>query len=181
MDINKLKFTILQLEILRFLFNRVGASFNQKNISDNLEVSPTAVSKSLELLKNENLIKVIKDPQSQTLVIELNLDNPLVFQLKRAENLKMLYESGLPLMLDSAFPGATIILFGSFSFGEDNKNSDIDIAIIGSKQKSINLDKYEKMFSKEIILQFYDDFSNIHKNLKESLLNGIILKGSVKL
>jgi predicted nucleotidyltransferase len=93
----------------------------------------------------------------------------------------MFYESELLDYLEESFPGSTIVLFGSFAFGEDNNDSDIDIAIIGSKQKEINLEKYNKLLSKEIILQFYPDFSSIHKNLRESILNGIILKGAVRL
>lgn len=181
MDIYKLKFTRLQTEILRFLFIHTGIKFNQRNIAEKLGVSPTAVSKSLKLLEKENLIKAIKDEKSQTFQIGLNLENPHVFQIKRAENLKMLYESGLIDFLSETFSGVTLILFGSFSFGEDNNHSDIDIAIIGIKEKRLNLDQYEKLFSKQIVLQFYNDFSGIHKNLRESILNGIILKGSVRL
>ncbi len=181
MDIYKLEFTKLQQEILRFLFLNTGRDFNQKNIADNLGVSPTAVSKSMKGLQKQNLINVRKNKDSQTLEIGLNLENPRVFQLKRAENLKMLYESGLPDLLFETFPGSTIILFGSFAFGEDNKDSDIDLAIIGGRKKELDLGKFEKAFSKKINLQFYEAFSEIHKNLKESLFNGIILKGSAKL
>lgn len=181
MNIYKLKFTKLQQEILRFLFLNTGKNFNQKNIADNLHVSPTAISKSIRILQKNNLIDILKDKESQTLQIELNLENSRVFQLKRAENLKMLYESGLPDLLSESFTGSTIILFGSFAFGEDSKDSDIDIAVIGGREKEINLEKYEKLFSKKIILQFYDHFSGIHKNLRESLFNGIVLKGGVRL
>ena len=48
MDIYKLKFTKLQQEILRFLFLHTGKKVNQKNIADNLKVSPTAISKSIK-------------------------------------------------------------------------------------------------------------------------------------
>jgi predicted nucleotidyltransferase len=122
-----------------------------------------------------------RNQESQTWEIGLNLENPLVFKLKRVENLKMIYESGLVDLLGESFDGATIVLFGSFAFGEDNIHSDIDIAIIGGKEKNINLNEYEKIFSKNINLQFYVDFSEIHKNLRESLFNGIIIKGSVRL
>lgn len=181
MDICQLKFTKLQQEILRFLFIHTGKIFNQKNIADELKVSPTAISKSIKFLETEKLITLFKDQKSQTLQIGLNLENPDIFGLKRAENLKMFYESGLPSLLSEHFSGATIILFGSYAFGEDNKDSDMDIAVIGVKEKSINLEKYEKLLGKPIIIQFYDDFSKIHKNLRESLFNGILIKGGIRL
>ena len=79
------------------------------------------------------------------------------------------------------FPEATIILFGSYSFGEDTVDSDIDIAVIGSEKMSINLDKYEKLLEREIIINFYKNFKGIDKNLRENIARGIILKGGIEL
>ena|SRR3989344_908156 len=181
MDMYKLKFTILQQEILQFLFIKAGMSFNERGIARQLKVSPTAVSNSLKVLEKEDIIKVSKDKESGRLAIELNRENIRVFFLKRIENLRMIYESGLVEYLTESFPAATIILFGSYSFGEDTINSDIDIAIIGSMEKEPNLQKFDKILEREISLQFYKNFREIHKNLKENILNGIILKGAVEL
>ena len=130
MDIYKLKWTSLQQEILRFLSIKSGMSFNARAISKSLKVSPTAIGKSLQALQEEGLIKVTKDKESRHLSIELNRDNPQVFHLKRVDNLKMIYESNLADFLYNSFPGNTIVLFGSYSYGEDTIKSDIDIAII---------------------------------------------------
>ena len=102
-------------------------------------------------------------------------------QLKRVDNLKLIYESGLADYLEKEFAGATIILFGSYSRGEDTNRSDIDIAIIGRKNKLIDLKIFESLLEREINLNFYDSFKEIHKNLKENLLNGIILFGGIEL
>ena len=53
MDMYKLKFTVLQQEILRFLFIKAGMSFNARGLSRTLRVSPTAILKSIELLKRK--------------------------------------------------------------------------------------------------------------------------------
>ncbi len=102
-------------------------------------------------------------------------------QLKRVNNLRIVYETGLVDFLEKEFAGATIILFGSYSRGDDLSNSDIDIAVIGRKDKTIDLTKYEKELEKDINLNFYDSFKDIHKNLKENLCNGIILIGAIEL
>jgi predicted nucleotidyltransferase len=102
-------------------------------------------------------------------------------QLKRADNLKQIYESGLADFLEKEFAGASIILFGSYSRGEDIINSDMDIAVIGRKDKLINTTNYEKLLERTININFYDSFKKIHKHLKENLCNGIILIGSVEL
>jgi len=180
-NIYKLKLTNLQQEILRLLFIKAGASLNQRQIANFLEVSAPAVMKALPKLEKENLIKIKQDKESKRWSIELNRENHKVMQLKRADNIKLIYETGLADFLEKEFAGATIILFGSYSRGEDIINSDIDIAVIGRKDKPLDLTKYEKELERQININFYDSLKNIHKNLKENLCNGIILAGSAEL
>ncbi|MBU4245933.1 MAG: nucleotidyltransferase domain-containing protein [Nanoarchaeota archaeon] len=177
----KVKFTVLQLEILRFLFVRAGTSFNARGVAMPLKVSQTAVSKALPLLEKEGLINIEKDEQSGRWSIKLNRDNPKVIALKRAENLKMLYESGTISFLEDTLPGATILLFGSYSRGDDTVKSDIDIAIIGRKEKELGLAQFEAKLERKINLNFYASFNGIHKELKENLCNGIVLVGGIEL
>ncbi len=181
MDIYKLKFTRLQDEILNFLFLKTGASFNGRSLARHLKVSPTAIMKSLPLLEKEELIDVKKDKETKNLTIKLNLDNPRITNMKRVNNLKQIYESKLSDFLTDTFPSATIILFGSYSYGEDTINSDIDIAIIGYKSRELELKNYEKILERKININYYQNLLQIDKNLKENLFNGIILKGGINL
>jgi predicted nucleotidyltransferase len=180
MEIYKLKWTRLQNEILRFLSIKSGSKVNQRTIAKSLEVSPTAVSKALKELKNSNLISIEKSNMN-LILIELNREEEKVINFKRIENLKIIYESGLVRFLEDNFPGSVIILFGSYSYGEDTINSDIDVAIIGCKEKKIDLTKLEKIFEKEIRINFYDDFKEINNNLKSNIFNGIVLSGRIGL
>ena len=180
-NIYKLKLTKLQQEILRLLFVKAGTSLNQRQIANFLEVSQPAVMKALPALQKEDLIRIQQDKETKRWAIELNRDHHKVMQLKRADNLKLIYETGLADFLEKEFAGATIILFGSYSRGEDIINSDIDVAVIGRKEKKAELMKYEKELEREININFYDSFKNIHKNLKENLCNGIIIIGGVEL
>lgn len=177
----KLKLTILQQEILSLLFVKAGISLNQRQIANRLEVSPPAIMKALPGLERESLIKLKQDKETKRWSIELNRDHHKVMQLKRVYNLKQIYESGLADFLEKEFAGATIILFGSYSRGEDIINSDIDIAVIGRKDKEIDLTNYEKALERIINLNFYDSFKNIHKYLKENMCNGIIIVGGIEL
>lgn len=177
---SKLRLTNLQQEILRLLFIKTGISLNQRLISKSLGVSQPAVMKALPKLEEEELIKISQDKESKRWSIELNR-TPRAIHLKRADNLKMIYESGLADYLGKEFAGATIILFGSYSRGEDIFNSDIDLTVIGRKEKHIALEKYEKDFEKKIKINFFLSFKDIHKHLKEGILNGIILSGGVEL
>ena len=180
-NIYKLKLTILQQEILRFLFVNAGMTFNARALARELEVSQPAISKSLPAIEKISYIKVKKDKRSKRLSIELNRDNPLVTGLKRSENLKMFYESGLAGYLSDRFPGCTIILFGSYSIGEDIIRSDVDVAVIGAKEKELEMERFENMLKKRVIVQFYPNFKNIHRHLKENIFNGILIKGGIEL
>lgn len=181
MDKYKLRFTRLQNEIFRLFCIKTGESFNQREIAFLLSVSPTAVSKALPDLEKEKLLIVKKDKNLNLNIVELNRNSEKVLNLKRVENLKRIYESGLIDFLRNQFVGSTIILFGSYSKGEDVIDSDIDIAIIYSKEKKVDLSKFNNFLEKEIILNFYDSFKIIHKHLKENILNGILLEGGIEL
>lgn len=180
-NIYKLKFTLLQQEILRLLSVKTGMLLNQRQIANFLDVSPTAVMKSLPTLEKEGLILIKQDKDTKRWSIELNRENHKIMQFKRNNNIRLIYESGLADFLEKEFAGATIILFGSYSRGEDIINSDIDIAIIGRKDKNINLDKYEKELERKIHLSFFQSFKDINKHLKENLCNGIVFAGGVEL
>ncbi len=177
----KEQFTKLEREILKFLFINAGESYNQRGIALALKVSPTAVANSIKNLDKSGLLELDRGKNTKPTIVELNIKNDRVFFLKRVENLRMIYESGLRDYLSDKLPETTIILFGSYSFGEDVQSSDIDIAVIGGLKKEIDFSAYEKNFHKKIVVQFYDSLEGIHRNLRESILNGIILKGSIKL
>ncbi len=180
-NIYKLKLTNLQQEIVRLLFVKAGVTLNQRQIANFLNVTQPAVMKALPALEKENLIKAYKDKGTKRWSIQLNRDHHKVMQLKRADNLRQIYESTLADFLEKEFAGATIILFGSYSRGEDIINSDIDIAVIGRKDKSIDMVNYEKLLERKININFYNSLKNVHRNLKENICNGIVLAGGVEL
>jgi len=177
MDTYKLKFTKLQMEIFRLFCIKTGEKLNQRQIAKLLQVSPTAIAKSLPLLEKNNLLKIKKHKEMNLIQVTLNRENYKTRQLKRVENLKLLYESNLPSKLIEQYPGCTIILFGSYAKGEDTFTSDIDIAIIGTAKKSHILKELEK----EVRINTYKSFTKIQKELKENIYNGIILAGGIEL
>jgi len=175
----KLKFTRLQNEIFSLLCLKAGKRLNQREIASILKVSPTAVSKSIKGMMH--LIKINRHGNVNLKEIELDRDNPKAVALKRVENLRLIYESGLVECLEEAFPGALIIVFGSYSLGEDTVNSDIDFAIIASEQKDTDLSEFEKTLEKGINLNFFADLNKVDKSLRSNIINGIVLSGVIEL
>lgn len=179
MDIYKLNFTILQIEVFSLLCQRAGEKLSQRDIAKMLKVSPTAITNSIPKLQEEQLIKL---ERSKTVnFISFNRDYNLAIELKRVDNLKNIYLSGLSAFLEQELAGFTIILFGSYSLGEDINTSDIDIAVIGRKSKTLSLEKFEKMLNRKININFYDSWSSINKHLKNNIFMGIVLHGSIDL
>ena len=181
MDIKRFEFTKLQAKIFRLLCVKVGERISQREIAGELRVSPTAVSKALVDLRKFRLVVVEKIGKINLNYVELNRDLSDAIYFKGLENLRMIYVSGLVEDLKDSFPGASILLFGSYSRGEDVIFSDIDIAVVGAKEKKINCSKFEKILKRKININFYPSFRKIHKNLRESILSGVLLHGSIDL
>ncbi|MEK6844657.1 MAG: nucleotidyltransferase domain-containing protein [Nanoarchaeota archaeon] len=181
METSKFNFTKLQNQIFRLMCLFAGRRLNLSEIAKNLKVSVSAVSKAVPLIEKLGLIKIEKDKKMNLTKVFFNRDNYKAMQLKRVENLKQIYESNLADFLEDEFKGGTAILFGSYSRGDDTFESDVDIAVVGIKNKSLNLEKFETILKRKININFYSSFKKIHAHLKNNLLNGIILSGSVEL
>lgn len=181
MDRYKVKFTSLQGDAFRLLCMKAGEQMSQRKIAKILKISPTASATAVRELEKAMLAKAEKSKHANVRLVSLNRDSPYAISLKRVENLKQIYESGLAKHLSEKFPGAAIILFGSYSRGEDITSSDIDIAIIGAKEKETEISLFEKALERKISLNFYESLSSVHKNLRENLINGVVLYGFVEL
>src|SRR3989338_618626 len=173
------RFTNTEEEIIDFLFENPTTSFRGRTLASKLKKPASGVIKSARNLEKCNLVKISKD---FTLSIKLNRENKKTFVLKRIYNLKSLYESGLVSFLSDTLPGSTIIVFGSYAYGEDTEDSDIDIAIIGYSGREIaKISIYEKVIHRKLQLHFFKSTEGIHKNLRENIINGIVLEGVIKL
>ena len=181
MDVYKEKFTILQNSILGYLCLKTGQKINQRELAEILNVSPTAIAKSLLLLVQEKLIKVDNLGKMNLKQIYFNKDSKEGLKFKKWKNLQMFYNCGVLYYLYKKFPGCTIILFGSFARGDDIFNSDIDIAVIGSVWKKMDLSRFELKILHEINVNFYKSWNKIDKGLKENILQGIVVFGDVEL
>jgi predicted nucleotidyltransferase len=139
---------------------------------------PSAIryAKELEIegiLKSEKIseIKVYSaDRSSETYILNKKFYNQL-----------MIDECGLIYKLKEDYDNCSIVLFGSYSRGEDTEKSDIDIYLEYPSQKELNLNEFEKKLGRKIELF-------IHKNIREiknielanNIVNGIVLNGFIE-
>jgi len=145
----KLKFTRLQNEILRLLCIKCADSLSQREIAECLEVSATAISKSIGDLEVAKLVKYQRHRRMNLNLVSLDRENPDVIRMKQAVNLMMVHECGLSAYLKENSEKAVII--GPYAKGEDL--TELDIACQGAK--SLELGRFEEMLERKIIIHKY--------------------------
>ena len=131
----------------------------------------------------------IKDTIKELDVIKTELNEKLFISFKETKKAKftkthLLTLQLIPLLehLDTLLFEPTVILFGSCAKGEMTKQSDIDLCIICDEPKEINLEPFETMLKREIQILMYTkkEFRKISKELRNNILNGIVLQGFVE-
>ncbi|MEK6937958.1 MAG: nucleotidyltransferase domain-containing protein [Nanoarchaeota archaeon] len=97
---------------------------------------------------------------------------------KKIFNLDQLSSSGLVQFLIEEFGNPTIILFGSYSRGEDLERSDIDIYLESLSKKKVDLTNFEKRLHRKIQLFSYKNIHQVeNKELRNNIVNGVVLNG----
>jgi len=162
--------------VLAIFFDNPTKQFHLRELSRTARLSLPTIILSTEKLTREKLI--VKKKGKVVTQVHAQRENTDFIRKKRVYNLQKIYDSGIVEDLESTFnhPRA-IILFGSFSRGEDTEDSDIDIAIITSKKRAFNTGKYEQIFKRSVNLHEVDLAKTSHE-FKANLYNGIILEGS---
>ena len=156
-----------------------GVPLSKRDIAKHAGVSPMSASNAVRMLESEGLVTVVRVKTVDQVVIDLS-DHRAV-AIKRAENLKRIALSGLVERIEEAAPESTIVLFGSYSFGEDVSNSDIDIALVGRSSVDLDLSRFESELFRTIHVSAFQSWSHIDTHLRNSILSGIVLSGRVML
>jgi len=97
---------------------------------------------------------------------------------KKLFNIRDLFSSGLVAFLIAEFSNPTIIVFGSYSRGEDVEESDIDLYIETPSKKKVNPVKFEKKLLRKVQIFRYKNINYVeNKELANNIINGITLNG----
>lgn len=153
-------------------------NFQMRELSRIVKIAQPSVINHLKALVKENL--VIKEKKGIYPTFRANREDETFKIYKKMDLLLRLKQTGLlDSIQDSCMPNV-IILFGSAAKGEDIEESDLDI-FVQSPQKKLALEKYEKLLNRKTALFFEENFSKLSKELKNNILNGIILRGYIKI
>jgi len=163
--------------VLRVFLDSPTIEFGLREISRLAKLAPVSIMRYLRDFEKGGIIK--KFGRKDRPVYQAERDNENFILYKKLSILYELHSSLLVEELWQKLGPRALILYGSHAKGEATEDSDIDIFVIG-KNKEIDLDMFEKSFNKEIHLMFNSDIKNIPKELKNNLINGIVLKGYFK-
>lgn len=164
-------------KVLSAFFNNPMKDYGLRELSREVKIAPKSVKNYLKQFVQKKMI--IEKIANNLPIYKANRENKEFLFYKKINNQNIIKESGLvDYVYDFCLPD-TIILFGSFSKGEDIKESDIDI-YVQSKEKKLLLEKYEKITGRKINMLFSPDFSKLSSELKNNIINGILIKGYLK-
>ena len=163
-------------KVLEIFFENPSKEFHLRELSRLLKFSmPTIISTTNELYKENLIVKNKGKVLTRTIA---NRENINFLRHKRLYNLERIYTSGIVDYLSNVYNHPkTIILFGSYSRGEDTEASDIDIAIITKKKLSLELTKYENILKRRVNIHEVD-LGAVSDEFKANLANGIVLEGT---
>ncbi|MCD6589710.1 nucleotidyltransferase domain-containing protein [Candidatus Woesearchaeota archaeon] len=163
--------------ILQEFFDFPTKDFFMRELSRRTKISQPSVINHLRALMKEGLI--IREEKGLYPTYKANRENEIFKILKISNLILRMKSSGLiDYIYNTVFPDV-IILFGSAARGEDIETSDIDL-FVQAKEKKLKLAKYEKQLNRKISIFFKEDFGKLNEELKNNILNGIVLKGYIK-
>ena len=100
---------------------------------------------------------------------------------KKLFNIKCVYDSDLISYLKKELSNPVVILFGSYSRGEDVEDSDIDIYVETSSEKVLSLSKFSKFLRRQIQIHQYKNLKKINNHhLANNIINGVVLNNYVE-
>ena len=169
----------IKQKIREHFFINPTAKLRVREIEKRLKLPLPSVIRYCKELKEEDILTTIKTGNVVFYTGNRGSENFLLE--KKLFNIKSLYVSGLIEFLKIELSNPVILVFGSYSKGEDIENSDIDLYIETPSKKEINLDKFEKILERKIQSFRHKSISEIrNKELADNIINGIVLNGFIE-
>ncbi len=163
-------------KILRVFFDMPNKKFQLREIERKTKISLPSVKKHVESLLKQNLIKKINEGIYEGYKSSFS---SIYKALKRNDLLIRLEKSGFIEEMENKFTPNCIVLYGSAVDGMDDERGDIDI-FIQSRKSEFSLKKFEVELNRKISLLFEFNIEKLNSELKNSLANGIVLHGFLK-
>lgn len=165
-------------KILELFIELPTKDFSVRGIARELKLSHATVLKYIEDLQKLHLIKKKEETLYPTYFA--NAQNQKYKIYKRNWLVFKLMDSGIINYIQKETLASSIVLFGSGAKATFTGKSDIDI-FVEAKESKLNLSKYEKKLNRKINLLFEPNINDLSKELRNNIINGVILYGFIKI
>jgi len=168
------------MSALYWFFSYPTKEVSLSDLASILNISKTTANKIVNELVKIGFLK--KEVLGRIWRISCNLQHPLN-KIKISYNLAIIQMSGIVEEISKIIPNPrAIILFGSYSKGDDNEKSDIDIAVEVLGNEELKIRELRRLplfgFRKNIAVNLHIFSRNkIDLNLFANIANGIMLEG----
>jgi len=156
-----------------YFFVNPNSKLRVREIERLLNLPLPSVIRYCKELEKEGILTIFK---VGTIKFYTASRNQKYFVEKMLYNIKSINNTQLIDYIRKELSNPVIILFGSYSKGEDTEQSDIDIYIETPSKKKISLESYERKLKRKIQLFQHKNIREI-KNmyLANNIINGITL------
>jgi predicted nucleotidyltransferase len=169
----------IKQRIKEYFFINPNSKLRVREIERLLKLPLPSVIRYCKELQKEKILTIIKTGN----VVFYTGDRArkqFIFE-KKLFNLKLIYRSGLIDFLKIKLDNPAVVLFGSYSKGEDTEESDIDIYLETPSKKEISLGKFERILNRKIQCFRHKNIKEIkNTNLSNNIINGIVLNGYIE-
>lgn len=177
--INKESFDLNEdnrIKVLKLFFNGPNTKLHVREVARRSNLTPRGAQNILKSLNNARLLN--NEPTDIVNNYWGNYSNENFIGLKRSLNLYSLYSTGLISTLEEYYKNPKcIVLFGSYSRGEDTGESDIDIAVITNMSDIPESSKIEDKLKRKISIHLVKNVKEEDSHFINTLANGIVLSG----
>jgi predicted nucleotidyltransferase len=163
-------------KILQVFFDNPNKKFQLRQLSRITTISLPSIKKYVEDLVKQDLISEVNNGVYKGYKSCFSQKYKM---LKRNDLLLRLNESGLIKEIQTMFTPNCIIIYGSAVQGTDDERGDVDL-FVQSAKKDLDTSKYEKKIKRTINILYEPNIEKIDNTLKNTLSNGIVLNGFLK-
>ena len=161
-------------KIKKHFFMNPTKKMRVRQIERELKLPLPSVIRYCKELEKEEILK--KETISGVSTYSADRASKKFLMVKRLFNIKSIFESGLLDYMIGEYFNPVIVLFGSYSRGEDIENSDIDLYVETPKKYEFNLQKFEKILSRKIQVFNYKSINDVpNSHLSNNIINGITI------
>ena len=175
---------VREINNLKIFFEEPEREFHLREIARIIKKNPVTVKRKLQEFVKKGILNLKKERKFH--FYSSNTENSKYKDIKKSYNFEKLSDSGLIDFLKQEFNLPTIIVFGSFEKGEDNKNSDVDLCIITETKKEASTEKYERLINRRVQLHIFTSkkFKNLklkNEGLFKNIINGYKIYGFLEI